>query len=125
MVAGFATLEQVTPDAICYLNKLGEAVRTRLSTIFQRTGFEAQVSGAGSLFRILMTSKPIVNYRSTLLPQERRAIAQDLYLGLLARGVALTNTLLGCISMPMTIREVDALVNAVEDWIREKQKGLL
>ena len=120
MTAGIATLEQLTPESIGYLNSLGEAVRSRLNALFQRTRFEAQVSGAGSLFRILMTSRPLLNYRSTLVPPERKAIAQDLYLGLLARGVALTNTLLGCISMPMTMREVNVLVDAVEDWIREK-----
>lgn len=120
MTAGIATLEQLTPESIDYLNGLGEGVCGRLNALFQRTGFEAQASGAGSIFRILMTSGPLINYRSTLLPAERRAIAHDLYLGLLARGVALTNTLLGCISMPMSVREVDVLVNAVEDWIRQK-----
>lgn len=121
MVAGVATLEQLTPESFGHLNGLGEAVRSRLNALFQRTGFDAQATGMGSIFRILMTSRPLVDYRSSLVPPERRELAQDLYMGLLARGVAITNTGLGCISMPMTMAEVDRLVEAVEDWIHEKK----
>jgi glutamate-1-semialdehyde 2,1-aminomutase len=118
MTAGVATLEQVTPATFNYLDKLGEAVRSRLNALFRSTGFEAQASGAGSIFRILLTSAPLSDYRSALVSPERKAIGHDLYMGLLARGVALTNTLVGCISTPMTMQEVDTLVAAVEEWIQ-------
>jgi glutamate-1-semialdehyde 2,1-aminomutase len=121
MAAGVATLEQVTPESYDHLNQLGESVRSRLNELFRRTGFEAQVTGSGSLFRILMTAQPIGDYRSTMVGPERNQLYSDLYLGLLARGIAMTNTGLGCTSMPMTTREVDRLVEAVEDWVGEKQ----
>lgn len=121
MVAGIATLEQLTPESYDHLNELGEAVRSRLNELFRRTGFEAQVTGQGSLFRILMSSQPVVDYRSTMVGPEQSALYADLYVGLLARGIAMTNTGLGCTSMPMTMREVDRMVDAVEDWVSEKQ----
>jgi glutamate-1-semialdehyde 2,1-aminomutase len=119
MTAGIATLEQLAPDTFDHLNAMGEAVRSRLNALFRSSGFEAQASGAGSIFRILLTSAPLSDYRSALVCADRKAAGYDLYMGLLARGVALTNTLLGCISTPMTMREVDVLVSAVADWIKE------
>jgi glutamate-1-semialdehyde 2,1-aminomutase len=121
MAAGIATLEQLTPESFDHLNELGDAVRTRLNELFRRTDFEAQVTGRGSIFRVLMTDQPVVDYRSTMVGPERNALYTDLYMGLLARGIAMTNTGLGCTSMPMTMAEVDRLVEAVEDWVAEKQ----
>jgi glutamate-1-semialdehyde 2,1-aminomutase len=119
MVAGITTLEIMTPDKYAHLDKLAGAARTRLSALFQRLGFEAQVTGAGSLFRIVMSRQPLVGYRSSLVSAESRATGRRLYLGLMARGVALSNALFGCMSTPMTMREVDTLVGAVEDTICE------
>lgn len=121
MAAGIATMEQLSPESFDHINSLGDAVRSSLNEVFRRDGFDAQVTGMGSLFRILMTSQPIVDYRSTLVSPDRRALYGDLYVGLLARGIAMTNTGLGCTSVPMTMREVDTLVAAVKDWVREKQ----
>lgn len=120
MVAGIATLEQLTPESYDYLNGLGDVLRSRLNELFQRKGFDAQATGAGSIFRILMTSKPLSDYRSTLVSPERRALYNDLYVGMLARGVAITNTGLGSTSAPMTMKEIDRLVDAVEDWVKEQ-----
>lgn len=60
----------------------------------------------------------LLTYFTHGITNARKAIGHDLYMGLLAREVALTNTLVGCISTPMTMQEVDTLVGAVEEWIR-------
>ena len=122
MVAGVTTLELMTPKEYAYLDELGQAARSRLSALFERTGFEAQVTGWGSLFRIILSRRLLVDYRSSLISEEAKAATQRLYMGLMARGVALTNTLLGSMSTPMTMEEIDALAEAVEDTIGEMKK---
>ena len=122
MVAGVATLEIMTPQKYAYLDELGQAARSSLSALFERTGFEAQVTGSGSLFRIILSRRPLVDYRSSLPSAEAKAAAQDLYMGLMARGIAITNTLLGSMSTPMTMKEIDTLVEAVSDTIGEMKK---
>lgn len=119
MVAGITTMEELTPARYDHLNGLGEMIRSRLNALFRKTGFDAQATGAGSLFRIIMKSGPLSDYRSTLLDAGRRALVQEMYLGFLARGIAITSTLLGCTSVPMGNKEVDALVATAEDWITE------
>ncbi len=122
MVAGVATLELMTPQKYAYLDELGQAARSRLSALFDRTGFEAQVTGAGSLFRIILSRRPLVDYRSSLTSPEAKAAAHRLYMGLMARGIAITNVLLGSMSTPMTMKEIDSLVEAVSDTIGEMKK---
>jgi glutamate-1-semialdehyde 2,1-aminomutase len=125
MVAGIATLEIMTPKAYAHLDELGQAARSRLVAMFERIGFEAQVTGSGSLFRIIMSRWPLVDYRSSLVSDAAKAIGQQLYLSLMARGVALTNNLLGSISTAMNIQEVETLVDAVEDTLSElKEQGM-
>jgi glutamate-1-semialdehyde 2,1-aminomutase len=122
MVAGVTTLELMTPQKYACLDELGQAARSRLSALFERTGFEAQVTGSGSLFRIILSRRPLVDYRSSLASAEAKAAAQKLYMGLMARGIAITNTLLGSMSTPMTMKEIDTLVEAVSDTIGEMKK---
>jgi glutamate-1-semialdehyde aminotransferase len=86
------------------------------------------VVGAGSLFRVLLTDRPIRNYRDSVLdaapghpsgttvplgtpPPERLA---RLHLALLDEGVVIANNGLGCLSTPMTDAEVDYFVQALE-----------
>jgi glutamate-1-semialdehyde 2,1-aminomutase len=119
MVAGSATLELMTPEAFARLDELGQMARSRLTEVFERTGFEAQATGSGSLFRIILSKQALVDYRSSQISDAAKAVGQQLYLGLMARGVALTNTLLGSISTPMTSKEVEVLVDSVGDTLNE------
>ncbi len=52
--------------------------------MLERTGFEAQVMGAGSLFRILLKRGPLTDYRSSLVAPERRGLYEEMYFGLLS-----------------------------------------
>jgi glutamate-1-semialdehyde 2,1-aminomutase len=119
MVAGITTLELMTQGNYAYLDELGQAARSRLSELFERSGFDAQVTGTGSLFRIIMSRQPLVDYRSSLVSAEASTIGRRLYFGLMARGVALMSNLFGCLSTPMTMKEIDGLLDAVDDTIRE------
>lgn len=119
MVAGLTALEAMTPARFDAFNALGERTRVGLSKAIARSGFPAQVTGAGTLFRIHMTDRPISDYRSSNPTGEEKAGLAFLNRYLLNHGIALTPTGLGSLSTPMTEREVDTLDATLEAALRE------
>jgi len=71
-----------------------------------------QVTGAGSLFRLLFTDRPLRSYRDVDLVAEARM--ERLFRALLDAGVLLHTTGLGCLSTPMGEREVEEIAAATE-----------
>ena len=118
MVAGLTALEMMTPERFDEFNALGERTRIALREAIARSGFPAQVTGAGSLFRIHMTDREISDYRSSNPAGEEKAGLAFLNRFLLNHGFALTPTGLGALSTPMTERDVDSLATAVEGAMR-------
>lgn len=118
MVAGLAAMEAMTASAFTALNELGERARSVLEAAIERAGAEAQVTGAGSLFRIHMTRRPLSDYRSSAPRGEEKAALAFLNRYLLNHGVALTPTGLGSLSTPMAPEEVVALGDALEGGLR-------
>lgn len=119
MVAGLAAMEQMTPEAYARLDALGERLRRRANAAFEAAGEPAQLTGDGSLFRILLTPEPIVDYRSSQrgkAPSERMA---RLHLSLLDEGIIVSRDGLGCLSTPMSEAEVDQFVGALERSLRK------
>lgn len=113
MAGGLAAMEQLSPPAFERLDRMGEKIRKEANAIFAEGGVEAQLSGDGSLFRILATKQPITNYRSVPEgPGPARTIA-GLHLGLLENGVIISKDGLGCLSTPMTGAEVDQFLAAL------------
>lgn len=110
MAAGYAALEQLTPSVYDRLDELGERLRRQANAVFAEAGEAAQLTGDGSLFRIMFTSAPIRDYRSS-----REAAAQVerlglLHLNLLDEGFIVSSSGLGCLSTPMGEAEVDRFV---------------
>jgi len=114
MVAGKVTLEKFTPPEIKRLNDLGENLRIRLNQLFSQTKVKAQITGAGSLFRIHLTSNPLTDYRSSFWDPLKREMMSRLLFKLLESGVVILPNGLGCLSTPMNIEEVDCFVAAME-----------
>ncbi|MCC6627573.1 MAG: aspartate aminotransferase family protein [Chloroflexi bacterium] len=114
MVAGQAAMEQLTPAAFARLEALGTRLRAGGDAIFRAAGIPAHVTGDGSLFEIVLTDRPIVNYRS--MPRDPAATEQihQLHLNLLDEGVIVSSRGLGCLSTPMNEAEVDAVLLALE-----------
>jgi glutamate-1-semialdehyde 2,1-aminomutase len=114
MAAGLAAMEAMTPAEYERINALGERLRMESNRIFDRAGVPGQLTGDGSLFRVLLTKEPIVDYRSSVknaLPAARLA---QLHKALLDEGVIISNTGLGCLSTPMGEAEVEAFLGALE-----------
>ncbi len=121
MTAGISSLSLLTREEFTRLNRLGAVLRERLTAAFEAAGVPAHVKGAGSLFRIHMTDARFADYRGYWHAVQGNAEVKkrqhDLYIGLLGRGVLLSPSGLGALSTPMTEREVDTFVDAVQDTI--------
>jgi glutamate-1-semialdehyde 2,1-aminomutase len=98
LVAGAATLELLTREAIAELNRRGDALRAHLREWFDGTDTRARITGLGSLFAIHPAT-----------PELRRRI----FLGLYNQGVLIdprgVGTLSTAIGEPETARFLDAL----------------
>jgi glutamate-1-semialdehyde 2,1-aminomutase len=85
MVAGAATLELMTPQAIDFLNTRGAALRQNLAAVFAEAGVAGQITGLGSLFGMHLTDQPVRCYRDTL--GSRTDLRHQIFLGLFNEGV--------------------------------------
>ena len=112
MVAGLATLQQLTPEAFVHLNGLGQRLRDGLNRVFAEADIAAQAVGVGSLFSIHFTAEEIVNYRS--MARADKTPVHPVFLALLEEGYFLGHNLMMCsLSLPMDESHVDGLVGAM------------
>lgn len=114
MAAGCAALEQLTPEAFARLNALGARFRDGANAIFKRRGENAQATGDASLFRIVMTDRPIVTYRDSREGAASVERLGQIHLNLLDEGFIISNSGLGCLSTPMTDADVDQALAGLE-----------
>lgn len=115
--AGTAAMEALTPEAFDRLEKMGERLREGLSRVFRRREVKAQVTGVGSMFRVHTTDRRFETLRDTAYGDRR--LSQQLFFGLLHRGILPFASGMGCLSTPMGEAEVDAFVGAVDETLVE------
>ncbi|MGH7322083.1 MAG: aspartate aminotransferase family protein [Candidatus Rokuibacteriota bacterium] len=113
MVAGLAMMDAMDAGAFGRLEALGARLRARLGEVFARSPIPGQVTGDGSLFRLLLTARPLRNYRDTV-DRVAEARTERLFHHLLDAGVLVGTNGLGCLSTPMTEREVEAIASGLE-----------
>jgi glutamate-1-semialdehyde 2,1-aminomutase len=119
MAAGLATMKQLTRSSFAHLARLGNDLRSGMTSLFDRYGYKARVTGETSFFKIHFTDEEVVDYRSAcggVNKEEEKRI----FFHLLNRGFFLESSVKGCISMPMEKREIHALLNAMEDFLKTK-----
>jgi glutamate-1-semialdehyde 2,1-aminomutase len=121
MTGGLATMRAMTPAAFDRLETLGDRLRVRLGEVFRAAGVPGQVTGAGSLFRLLFTDRPLRSYRD--VDQAVEARVERLFRALLDEGVLLHTTGLGCLSTPMSEREVEEIAVATERALAVVRRG--
>lgn len=114
MVAGVAALEALDVAALDRINALGDRLRHEGNRLFQACGEPGQIMGDGSLFRIVLTGDRITNYRSSVRNAQPPARLADLHRHLMANGIIIGKTGLGCLSTPMADPEVDTFLQALE-----------
>lgn len=114
MVAGYAAMAMLTPEAYDRLASLGERARVGLANIIEARGVSWQVAGQASLFKLHPHPRPLVDYRSSVPTAAEQAATEQFYLAMLGQGIILTPELAGSVSTPMTEEQIDDLVNAAD-----------
>ncbi len=111
MVAGIATLENLTPQVYRHLDSLADRLKQGVRAICDEMDVPVQVTGIGSIFGIHFTDKPVLNWRDTALSDQR--LKQQVFWGLMNEGMFVAPRLIGCTSLPMTEADVDSYLEAL------------
>ncbi len=121
MVAGLETMRLLDETAIEHVNSLGDRARKGLSDRIVEHAVPAQVSGAGSLFQVHWTEAPLRDGRGPAAADRDRNLL--VFLGLCNRGVQVSKSGIGALSTPMTAADIDKLLDAFDETVREMRAG--
>ena len=113
MIAGLTAMQAMDRPAFLRLEDLGDRMRKRLNEVFRKGGQRGQVTGDGSLFRLMLVDRPLRNYRDTVEPGTD-ARSYRLFMALLDAGIMVNDNGLGCLSTPMGEAELDRIEAALE-----------
>jgi glutamate-1-semialdehyde 2,1-aminomutase len=113
MIAGLAAMQAMDRTAFGRLEEMGGQLRNRLNDVFRKSGQRGQVTGDGSLFRLMLVDRPLRNYRDTIEPGID-ARSYRLFMALLDAGIMVNDNGLGCLSTPMGAAELDRIEAALE-----------
>ena len=111
MVAGEVVMTRLTPEVYARMNALGDALRAKLTAVFDELDIPAQVTGIASLFGIHFTAEPITDYRSVV--RADADMTKALFTGLLNEGILLQTGGAGALNALTREPDIDALVDAV------------
>jgi len=113
MTAGLVAMELFDKPAVARLNALSQRAVQGIEAAIEATGFEACVTGGGSMFRVHMKRTPPRNYREAFASEEELVRLNLLLDHLFEQGFMMINTCSATISTPMGEAEIDALVAAL------------
>ncbi len=113
MIAGLAAMQAMDRPAFAGLGEMGSRLRNRLNDVFRKSGQRGQVTGDGSLFRLMLVDRPLRNYRDTIEPG-LDARSYRLFMALLDAGIMVNDNGLGCLSTPMGQAELDRIETALD-----------
>ena len=117
MAAGLAAMTELTPDVYEDLNRRGARVCEQLSEVFASHQVAVQVNGAGSMFALHFTDRPVVDYRTMAAADKKKA--RELFLGLVNHGVLMAPRAMGALSTPMGEDDIQEFVDAVDVVVAE------
>jgi len=111
MLAGAATLEELTPDVYRKLAKMTDHLRSEILKVGAELETPVQVTGLGSLFGIHFTGEELVGYRDIAI--EDSAFRHKVFLGLLNEGILMASNLVGAVSTEIGEAEIDTFTAAL------------
>ena len=106
------------------LNALGETARTKLRDAIAQSGFPGQVTGAGSLFRILLHARPLSDYRSALATEREKAQMARLNRYFLNHGFRMASYGMGNLSTVITEDDVNHLASVLRDGLEDLSRNV-
>jgi glutamate-1-semialdehyde 2,1-aminomutase len=120
MYAGLAALTEVyTPEAAIALNTRGDDLRSRLNAVAEKHNVAMQFTGCGSLLSAHMTRDTIRSPGDAARGDVR---ARDLFFfDLHKAGFWFARRGMMALSLPLTTMDLDALVNAVEEFAASRR----
>ena len=119
MVAGLATLRELTPNVFERFSELGHEIRKGLRNVFQKYRLPAQVTGEASFFAIHLKEGEISDYRSVVRGANQK-LRREMFLFLINHGIFCDSSLRGVLSTPMTMKEINIFLNCVEDFLKNR-----
>jgi glutamate-1-semialdehyde 2,1-aminomutase len=117
MAAGFATLNELTPETYSHLEKVGSDIRNGLRKILENLRIKAQVVGISSIFHLQFSDEPIVDARSGR--RANKLLYRCFELSMLNKGINLGKRHSSFISTPIANTEVTQTLKAAEDTLIE------
>jgi glutamate-1-semialdehyde 2,1-aminomutase len=115
MAAGLTAMTLFDSGEIERVNRLGRLAIEQLEAVIGAKGYDASVSGSGSLFRIHMQADTPTNYRESFLSPDSANRLKDFFDAMLDRGMLLVYSGTAAISTAMGEPDIDQLVTAVDD----------
>ncbi len=114
MTAGRVAMELFDRSAIAEVNQLGDYARKEMSAAIDRSGAEACVTGAGSMFRVHLKAQPPVEYRSAYQDSDELRKIAFLVKHLYDNGFIMINTCTAALSTVTGKAEVDQMIECLE-----------
>ncbi|MQF67282.1 aspartate aminotransferase family protein [SAR202 cluster bacterium AD-802-F09_MRT_200m] len=111
MLAGAATLEQLTAEVYQSLAEMTEYLRAEILKVGTELETPIQVTGLGSLFGIHFTGDELLGYRD--IAAEDSAFRHQVFLGMLNEGILMASNLVGAVSTEIGKSEIDAFTAAL------------
>ena len=116
-IAGITTLEQFSFREVARINKLGEMISEGIGRVFVKLGIKGQVTGMGSLRNLHFSPVPVVNGKTA--EEANKEIQRLLHFALMERGIFVSNRTSLSTCTPMTKKEINTAIAAVEDALIE------
>ena len=101
---------------------MGDALRTKLNSIFDELEIDNQITGIGSLFGINFNSNKIEDYRSFV--KNDNLLTKILFMGLLNNGVLMQTKNAGALNTKTTENELNKLVESVRNIATEIKSNI-
>mgnify|MGYP003325150038 FL=1 len=118
MAAGLACMKELQKSAFSRLEIVGQMIRSGLRELFDSSGFDWQVTGAGSLFRIHPHSRPIRSYRDAMHSSDESQLMLDFQQLLLEREVYFSGYGMGCLNLATSDLDVKHFLTSVNDTFK-------
>ncbi|MDA0262844.1 MAG: aspartate aminotransferase family protein [Chloroflexi bacterium] len=121
MLAGAATLDELTPEVYRKLAEKTDRLRAGILQVGAELEVPIQVTGLGSLFGIHFTGEKLVGYRD--IAAEDAAFRHRVFLGLLNEGILMASNLVGAVSTEIGDAEIDTFTTALRRVLERTQSG--
>ncbi|MDG1198404.1 MAG: aspartate aminotransferase family protein [Actinomycetota bacterium] len=118
MAAGLACMKELQKSAFSRLEIVGQMTRSGLRELFDSSGLDWQVTGAGSLFRIHPHSRPIRSYRDAMHSSDESQLMLDFQQLLLEREVYFSGYGMGCLNLATSDSDVKHFLTSVNDTFK-------